>query len=115
MSTQNFESRLSDPASRKFGTFSYLPPLTREQIDMQVRYMLDQGWTCAIEHVEPDRAMTTYWYMWKLPLFGETSTAGVMNEVDACVRAHSNDHVRLVAYDSRRQTRGLAIVVHRGT
>ena len=40
MSIQNFESRLDDPASRKFGTFSYLPPLTRDEIGLQVDSML---------------------------------------------------------------------------
>ena len=114
MSVQNFESRLTDPSSRRFGTFSYLPSLTPEQVELQVVYMLGQGWTCAIEHVEPERAMKTYWYMWKLPMFGASSAASVLDEVDSCVVAHPGDHVRLVAYDARRQTRGQAIVVHRG-
>lgn len=114
MSIQNFESRLDDPASRKFGTFSYLPPLTRDEIGLQVDYMLGKGWTCSIEYVEPARAIETYWYMWKLPMFGATASTAVLAEVDACVAAHPNDHVRLVAYDARLQTRGLAIVVHRG-
>ena len=37
MSTmQDYHSRLSDPASRKFGTFSYLPPMSAQELRKQV-------------------------------------------------------------------------------
>lgn len=111
---QDFPSRVDDPSSRRLGTFSYLPPLSREQILLQVEYILAEGWSCSIEHVEPSRSTSTYWYMWKLPLFGERDAQVVMDEVDACHQAHPGDHVRLIGYDRRRQTQGLAIVVHRG-
>ena len=52
--------------------------------------------------------------MWKLPFFGATDAAEVMAEVDACREANPGDHVRLIGYDRRRQTQGLAVVVHRG-
>jgi ribulose-bisphosphate carboxylase small chain len=114
MTIQAFRSRVDDPASRKFGTFSYLPALGREEITRQVEYALAQDWTCSVEHVEPARAAKTYWYLWKLPLFGALTADDVMAEVDACAEANPGDLVRLVAYDRRRQTQGLAIVVHRG-
>ena len=114
MPIQDFPSRLDDPAAHKLGTFSYLPPLTSEEITRQVEYMLARGWACSIEHVEPARAMDTYWYLWKLPMFGEQSSAAVMAEVVECRQAHPGDHIRLIGYDARRQTRGLAFVVHRG-
>ncbi len=111
---QDFASRVDDPDARRLGTFSYLPPFTREQIMRQVDHILAQGWSCSIEHVEPGRAASTYWYMWKLPMFGELDARVVMREVDACRAAHPGDHVRLIGYDRRRQTQGLAFVVHRG-
>lgn len=113
MTIQAFGSRVDDPAARRFGTFSYLPALGREEIVRQVAYALDRGWACSVEHVEPARAATTYWYLWKLPLFGAAGTDEVLAEVDACREAHPGDLVRLVAHDRRRQTQGLAIVVHR--
>jgi ribulose-bisphosphate carboxylase small chain len=113
MTIQDFPSRMDDPASHKLGTFSYLPPLSREQTGRQIEYILAQGWTCAIEHVEPARAGHTYWYMWKLPMFAETDPETVMAELDNCQRAHPHNHVRLVGYDRRRQTQGLTFVVHR--
>lgn len=114
MTIQAFRSRRDDPASRRFGTFSYLPPMSREQIVRQVEYILAQGWTCSVEHVEPSRAGDTYWYLWKLPFFGATDAAEVMAEVDACQAANPDDHVRLVGYNRPKQTQGLAVVVQRG-
>jgi ribulose-bisphosphate carboxylase small chain len=114
MTIEAFASRRDDPAARRTGTFSYLPPMTQEQVRRQVEYALDHGWTCSIEHVEPARAADTYWYLWKLPLFGELDSAAVIAEADRCHDSHPGDHVRLVAYDGRRQTQALALVVHRG-
>jgi ribulose-bisphosphate carboxylase small chain len=114
MTIQAFRSRVDDPTTRKFGTFSYLPALTGEEIVRQVEYILDQDWTCAVEHVEPARAGKTYWYLWKLPLFGARTADDVLAELDACHIANPGDLVRLVGYDRRRQTQGLAVVVHRG-
>jgi ribulose-bisphosphate carboxylase small chain len=114
MTIQDFPARMDDPSAHRFGTFSYLPPFSREQTVRQIEYILAQGWTCSIEHVEPARASHTYWYMWKLPMFAEQDPEAVMTEVDRCQQAHPGDHVRLVGYDSGRQTQGLAFVVHRG-
>ncbi|MBU2834053.1 ribulose bisphosphate carboxylase small subunit, partial [Acidithiobacillus ferriphilus] len=67
-----------------------------------------------IEHVEPERASTYYWYMWKLPMFGEQSVDTVIAELEACHRAHPGHHVRLVGYDNYSQSQGSAFVVFRG-
>jgi ribulose-bisphosphate carboxylase small chain len=81
---QDYSSRVGDPASQRFETFSYLQPMDAGQIRKQVGYMVERGWNCAIEHVEPARAAQTYWYMWKLPMFGERDVDTVMNELTAC-------------------------------
>ena len=115
MSTmQDYHSRLTDPASRKFGTFSYLPPMSAEQVKKQVAYLIAQGWSPAIEHTEPQNADGSYWYMWKLPMFGETRAEQVLAEAAACHKAHPGNHVRLVGYDKRKQTQGAAMVIYRG-
>ena len=74
---QDYSSRLSDPNSRKFETFSYLPPMDREAIEKQVEYIVSRGWNPAVEHVEPENAFDHYWYMWKLPMFGETGVDAI--------------------------------------
>ena len=78
---QDYGSRLSDPNSRKMGTFSYLPELTEEELRSQVEYIVSKGWNPAIEHTEPENASSHYWYMWKLPMFGETDVDAVFQEI----------------------------------
>lgn len=114
MAIQAYGSRRDDAGSRKFGTFSYLPPMTDAQVRSQIEFMISKGWACSIEHVEPSRAMDTYWYLWKLPLFGETDPGTVLAEVAECRASNPTDHVRITAYDAKRQTQGMSFVVHRG-
>ena len=110
----DYKSRLSDPASRKFETFSYLPALSQEQIRQQVEYIVKKGWNPAIEHTEPEHLMDTYWYMWKLPMFGETDVDAILAEAEACHKANPNNHVRLVGYDNDKQSQGASMFVYRG-
>ncbi|MBW7851866.1 MAG: ribulose bisphosphate carboxylase small subunit [Rhodospirillales bacterium] len=111
---EDYKSSLSDPASRKFETFSYLPELTAEQIRAQVAYIVSKGWNPGIEHIEPENAFSHYWYMWKLPMFGETDIDRILAEIEACHRAHPNNHVRLIGYDNYKQSQGASMVVFRG-
>ena len=111
---QDYHSSLSDPASRRFGTFSYLPKLSAESIRRQVEYVVARGWNAAIEHAEPEHASGSYWYMWKLPMFGETDIDRILAEAQSCRRAHPTHHVRLIGYDKYKQTQGAAMVVFRG-
>ena len=110
----DYNSRLSDPASRKFETFSYLPAMDAASIKKQVEYLVKKGWNPAIEHIEPEYLMDSYWYMWKLPMFGETDVDRVLAAAEACHKANPNTHVRLVGYDNFKQSQGAAMVVYRG-
>ncbi|MDC0446295.1 MAG: ribulose bisphosphate carboxylase small subunit [Gammaproteobacteria bacterium] len=101
-------------SSPKYETFSYLPAMTPEQVKAQIAYIIANGWNPAIEHVEPSRAFNYYWYMWKLPFFGEQSVDAVLAELDACKRDYPGHHVRLIGYDNYAQSQGMAFVVHRG-
>jgi ribulose-bisphosphate carboxylase small chain len=95
----------------KYGTFSYLPPMTAEQVRRQVDYILARGWTPAIEHTEAARTPGSYWSMWKLPMFGERSAERVLAEAEACRKANPGHVVRLIGYDNLRQTLGTAFRV----
>jgi ribulose-bisphosphate carboxylase small chain len=111
---KDYASKLSDPASRKFETFSYLPPMTKEEIRAQVDYIVRRGWNPAVEHTEPEHMMDSYWYMWKLPMFGETDVDRVLAEVESCHKLHPTHHVRLIGYDNQAQSQGASMVVYRG-
>ena len=74
----DYKSRLSDPASRKFETFSYLPAMDKDQIKKQVQYIVSKGWNPAVEHTEPEYLMSNYWYMWKLPNFAQSQETSML-------------------------------------
>lgn len=99
---------------RKGETFSYLPPMTPEKIRKQITYLISQGWNPAIEHTEPEKLFSNFWYLWKLPFFGETSVEKVLAELEACHRANPGHLVRLLAYDNFAQSQGTAFIVYRG-
>ncbi len=112
---QDYGSRLSDPNSRKLGTFSYLPPMDADELRKQIEYIVSKGWNPAIEHTEPAHAASNYWYMWKLPMFGETDVDRILAEIEQCKKANPGNHVRLIGYDNYLQSQGANMVVHRAT
>jgi ribulose-bisphosphate carboxylase small chain len=86
---QDYNSSLSDPAvSRKYETFSYLPALSPESIRAQIQYIVDKGWNPGIDTI--------------------------LAEVEACHKAHPDNHVRLLGFDNFAQSAGAAMVIHRG-
>jgi len=66
-------------------------------------------------HTEAANAFEHYWYMWKLPMFGEKDVDRILAEAGACHRAHPAHHVRLVGYDNFAQFQGAAMVIHQGS
>ncbi len=95
-------------------TFSFLPPLTQQEVYDQISYMLTQKLTPAIEHEDPAKVMSPYWTMWKLPFFGEQELSKVVAELEECHRSYPDHHVRLIGYDSYTQSQGVCFVVYRG-
>lgn len=93
-------------------TFSYLPPLTDEQIEKQIAYILRNGWIPAIEYTDRPGPTNHYWTLWKLPLFEATTVEEVMAEVKACREAYPDAYLKIVSYDSQRQGQTLGFIVH---
>jgi ribulose-bisphosphate carboxylase small chain len=82
------------------GTFSFLPDLTDEQIEKQVRYCLAAGWAVNIEHTDDPHPRNTYWDMWGAPMFDLKDPAGVMDEVEECRKLYGDRYIRLSAFDA---------------
>ena len=97
------------------GTFSFLPPLTDDEIRAQVQYCLDNDWPINVEFTDDAHPRNTYWNMWGLPMFDAKDPAGVLHEINECRTAHQECYIRVSAYDRRkgRQTIALAFIVNR--
>jgi len=97
------------------GTFSFLPDLTDEQIEAQLRYALSHGWSISVEYTDDPHPRNVYWEMWGLPMFDLADAAGAVYEVNRCREAYPNHYIRVNAYDARkgRQTTALQFIVNR--
>jgi ribulose-bisphosphate carboxylase small chain len=99
------------------GTFSYLPDLTDEQIEAQLRYALRQGWAIMVEHTDDPHPRNALWEMWAPPQFDlvEDDIELAMTEIRSAREAWPNGYVKVVCYDRSlgRQTSALSFIVGR--
>jgi ribulose-bisphosphate carboxylase small chain len=94
-------------------TFSYLPALSVEQLDRQVRAILERGLVVGIEYTTAPDPRDHYWAMWKLPLFGQVGPAVVLAELDACRQANPSAFIKVNGYDRNRQGQVVSFVASR--
>jgi ribulose-bisphosphate carboxylase small chain len=94
-------------------TFSYLPALSGEQLERQVRAILDRGLVVSIEYTTAPDPRDHYWTMWKLPLFGPAGPAEVLAELDACRQANPGAFIKVNGYDRARQGQVVSFVASR--
>lgn len=99
------------------GTFSFLPDLTDEQIEAQLRYALGRGWSVSVEYTDDPHPRNSYWDLWGAPQFDVSpdEVETVMREVRACREAFPSRYVKVAAYDASltRQTTALSFIVNR--
>jgi ribulose-bisphosphate carboxylase small chain len=99
------------------GTFSFLPDLTDEEIEAQIRYALDNGWSISVEYTDDPHPRNSYWEMWNLPLFDLAPDQShlAMQEVAACRERFPDHYIKVIAYDANygRQTTALSFIVNR--
>ncbi|MDP1545402.1 MAG: ribulose bisphosphate carboxylase small subunit [Anaerolineales bacterium] len=97
----------------KTETFSYLPTFTREQVEKQIQYFLNNSWVVGIEYTSQPNPSLVFWDWWRLPLFNMKSVGEIMAEVDACKAANPDCYIRITSYDHVRQSQVMGFVVHR--
>jgi ribulose-bisphosphate carboxylase small chain len=97
----------------KLETFSYLPELSQEQMEAQIRSALGRGLLVGIEYTDEPDAYDHYWTLWKLPLFGVADPAVVIEELEECRQENPDAYIRLNGYDSVRQGQVVSFVVYR--
>ena len=97
------------------GTFSYLPPLSDDEIRAQIQYGIDQDWAVAIEFTDDIHPRNVYWEMWGFPDFDAKDAAAGLFEVNRCREAYPNHYIRVTLYNPHltKQTIGLQFIVNR--
>lgn len=91
------------------GAFSFLPELSDEQIDAQIKYSVQNGWSISIEYTDDPHPRNTYWEMFGMPMFDLTDAAGVMLELANCRATFPHHYIRLMAFDSTRNIESIAM------
>lgn len=97
------------------GTFSYLPDLTDEEIELQLTYGVENGWAVSIEYTDDPHPRNVYWKMWGMPMFDLDGSAAAMAEVRGCREAFPNQYIRVSLYNATltKQTTALQFLVNR--
>ena len=97
----------------KLETFSYLPPMSTDQMTRQIRSILARKLVVGIEFTSAPDPHDHYWTMWKLPLFGASDPGAVLAELDACRRANPDAYIKINGYDPVRQGQVVSFVASR--
>lgn len=84
------------------GQFSFLPPLTDEQITKQIKYALGKGWAISVEYTDDPHPRNTYWEMFGAPMFDLKDPAGILMEINSCRKTFPNHYIRVMAFSSVR-------------
>ena len=99
----------------RHGAFSYLPPLTDEEIAAQVRYALHRGWPVSVEYTDDPHPRNVYWEMFGLPMFDLAEPDGILAQINECRQAFPGHYIRVLAYDESlsRQSTAMSFLVQR--
>lgn len=84
------------------GQFSFLPPLSEEEITAQIRYALDKGWSLGIEYTDDPHPRNTYWEMFGNPMFDMKDPAGILLEINNARKTFPNYYIRVTAFSAIR-------------
>ena len=84
------------------GQFSFLPPLTDEQLTLQIKYALEKGWSLGIEYTDDPHPRNTYWEMFGNPMFDMKDPAGILMEVNNARKTFPNHYIRVTAFSAVR-------------
>ena len=84
------------------GQFSFLPDLTDVQINAQLQYALDKGWSLGIEYTDDPHPRNTYWEMFGNPMFDMKDPASILMEINNCRKTYPNHYIRVTAFSAVR-------------
>nr|YP_010337341.1 ribulose-1,5-bisphosphate carboxylase/oxygenase small subunit [Pulvinaster venetus]UNJ16926.1 ribulose-1,5-bisphosphate carboxylase/oxygenase small subunit [Pulvinaster venetus] len=97
------------------GAFSFLPNLTDEQINKQIKYAISKGWSLNVEYTDDPHPRNVYWELWGLPLFDIKDPMALKYEIDACRKAKPSCYIKVNAFDNTRgvESCSLSFIINR--
>ena len=98
--------------NERFETYSFLPPLTRQQLEDHVAYLFAHKLVPVIEHIEAPSSRTSYWNLWHMPANLELTPQTLLAQLDQCQRMLPYTHIRLSGYDRAQRTCQLCFIVY---
>ena len=82
------------------GQSSYLPDLTDVQITRQIEYASKHGYAIGIGYTEDPHPRNPYWEMHGNPMFDLKDPAGILLEINGCLKTFPSHYIRVTAFDS---------------
>jgi ribulose-bisphosphate carboxylase small chain len=70
---------------------------------------LKKGYAWSVEYTDDPHPRNTYWEMFGNPMFDLKDAAGVLMELNACRKTFPNHYIRMMAFDSTRNTESIAM------
>merc|ERR1712100_185050 len=109
---------------KKSETLSYLPQLSNDDIRKQIDYMIRNSWTPCLEFSDdgdiylntrmgPGYYDNRYWSLYKLPMFGCTSSSDVVREIENCKSLYPIAKIRVLGFDPLRQVQTTGFIVRK--
>lgn len=90
--------------SERFETYAYLAPLTNQQIQAHLEFMLEDNLLPVIEYADSPNGAEIYWHNWPIPVGSKLSVSWLMTQIESCHRRHPYAHIRLSAYNKKQKT-----------
>lgn len=84
-------------------SFSFLTPLSTNDVQAQIENILKQGWMPIIEYAEDATLEDFYWNLWPVPRQDEVNLKWVVSQIEACSRRYPFAHVRLSGYNTQKR------------
>jgi len=82
-----------------------------DEIQQEVRNLLDQGYRVGMEYVDKRRFQTNAWQ--SCPVMSDGNVEGALRAVEQCLGDHGQDYVRLIGIDPANKRRVLERIIHR--
>jgi ribulose bisphosphate carboxylase small subunit len=103
-------SYASNPAGNGYAASPNSPGKLAAEVGQQIQELANNGYRIGIEYVDDRRFRTNSWQCYSST---EGSASAAINELEACLRDHTKDYVRIVGIDPRDRRRVVETVVQR--